>query len=259
MSWPFEPPVPTGERQVGCCEDKHPHYDSCPQLLSLCPPPAVGWKGLPTEAQIEEASASLQTDEEEWDDAELELLRTAWAVLWLNTDLVEWVMCYITEGSGGGCVRGKILGTRQLARIRKDPVSTSSRCEPEECREFGRCYANAMGMWGMGGGRIHLCSGGDSDLTIWTRAWTGFSGVTPMDLHQNRICAAISLASLILHELTHVCARSANDDPGECQVSYIAENNMLWALLQRYGAARLSSWCEDKVNDGDDLWYWDGG
>lgn len=56
-------------------------------------------------------------------------------------------------------------------------------------------------------------------------------------------CAVVSLASVLLHELTHVCWRSFNELPKDCEASYLTANYFVWAAQWRFPNATASSCC----------------
>jgi hypothetical protein len=68
----------------------------------------------------------------------------------------------------------------------------------------------------------------------------------------DRLCTALDLACVVVHEMVHVCGQDFDDwmdNEGVCHGSYMVENIFRWAMMQRYGDATRSSCCEDLDND----------
>lgn len=249
---PFDVPIPIiNSRESVCCHIWHSQAPPCPTLVETCPPPLVGFKTLPTENEMWAAvDRAMQFDvEDSYTDREVELVRYSWAILYYNSDVVDWLMCQITEGDANNCVTEKIrgLGSRELARVFLD--DPSSRCSGNQCRQYWTCYRGAIAAPGLGGGRIFICRTGN----VWPirlEAWS--TGRT-----DDQTCAAIHTAGVLLHELIHTCWRAAWDQIGDCELTYIVQSNFIWAMLQRYPAAKRSEYCKSAYYLGDELWYRD--
>ena len=168
-----------------------------------------------------------ETDEEA-------LVRTAWALLRRNEDLVVFAVCWVTANPDkGDCIVGHLeefLPT-SMVRITVD-----------------RLVKYDFSGWPMifFGGLIRILETGK--FKDYVAAWT--SGVD-----EYRYCSAVDLACTLLHELTHVCWRAASDDPGDCRNSYIIENVFRYCMFQRYYGAAVG--CCTGL-DADDVFYHDG-
>lgn len=252
-SLPFVVPMPTGDDQLECCAERT--GGACRTLEVICPPPIVGpAKVLPSDSEVQAATdLSLQLEWEDFgsDTHKIELVRTAWAILFYNTDVIEWLMCHGTLGHANQCVVEKIrgLGNRDLVRVRED--QRSSWCGQRECWEYSKCCDYMIAFPGLGGGRIFICT----ESSRWRSAVTFWS----MDDRAVKTCTAIHLAADLLHEALHTCGRAGGDNPDHCRLSCLVQNNMLWALLHRYPAAWSAASCGAALETGDDLWYKDDG
>ena len=168
-----------------------------------------------------------ETDEEA-------LVRTAWALLRRNEDLVVFAVCWVTANPDkGDCIVGHLeefLPT-SMVRITVD-----------------RLVKYDFSGWPMifFGGLIRILETGK--FKDYVAAWT--SGVD-----EYRYCSAVDLACTLLHELTHVCWRAASDDPGDCRNSYIIENVFRYCMFLRYHGAAVG--CCTGL-DADDVFYHDG-
>lgn len=159
---------------------------------------------------------------------ELELIRTAWAVLEHNMDLVAFAACYATGGDTSiHCLRNRISGlvwgfipSKVTIRLEDHPY-----CAPSPFRAG----------WSVDGGWIRICRPYQFTKS-YLEAWRGDQ--------YNRMCAALDLSATLLHEITHICLRAHGDSSGECYVSYLLENTFRWALYKRYSDAHKSDGCD---------------
>ncbi len=92
-----------------------------------------------------------------------------------------------------------------------------------------------------------------TDTTPSVRAFKGGSAA-------DRTCAVIAVAAWLFHGLTHVAQYGGNDvrHLPYCEPSYVSQNALLWALLQRYQGATGSDCCDDWYADLDHVFGWSG-
>lgn len=179
-------------------------------------------------SMIELDTSSLEHDElgvPLVDDEEIGLLRHAWALLAENTDLIMWTLCWVTGNERKGvCMVKKVLGEggRVTIKITNDEDNISAHTARSRIRLNRRTLA-------------------------WTKIYGGYwSGLSEND--PKRICGAILFASILLHEIAHLCNRSHFDKyikEDECNAAYTIEATIQYALAQRYADAQMDPCCGD--------------
>lgn len=169
-----------------------------------------------------------------------EILDAAWAVLLLNSDLISWIMCLVFGGNDGDCVNNVLANGPGLDQnfIIEVTTATEGTCSPCGKRNGVDGIMSAVVV------PSGVCVCASSRIVQgWETTWCCGDGL-------DRLCIVLEVASMLFHELTHVCWHSFNDVPDDCQGSYIAGNTMKWALLQRYIDALSSECCNDFQEDG---------
>ncbi len=268
-SFIFTPPrMEIGGDAWYCCMSLNPKYENswdggegdlpgdfleipCPINPDKCRPPLIGRFRLPSSAEVDVAMEAVQFEEGGGSEDEIELMKYGWTMLYQNTDLVDWLMCELTrKESKGDCTVNKILHVNGRERARLVLDEASSKCNnSDDCRQWWTCYSYRIAMPGVGGGEIYFCRTNGKWETMVRKWANGGEGL--------RTYAAAHVASDILHEVLHTCGRAAGDKQNSCDITYIIQNNMLWALLQRYPIARLTEYAARLVADLDALWYHD--
>lgn len=71
-----------------------------------------------------------------------------------------------------------------------------------------------------------------------------------------KTCGAVALAALFFHEAMHLCWADLLDSPGECSVTYLAQNIFLWMMHQRYPDAGQHWCCTEPQGFFDDNVHW---
>lgn len=164
-----------------------------------------------------------------FDGSAADLVMHAWALLYNNTDLVKWAVCWVTgNASKGDCL---------LARIRGESANVRLTMKSGDAHQF---YTSASHIEPIYGGTIQVYEGGkwQEYLAVWEDDAVAADG-TPI----GQMCAAVDLACTFLHELTHVCWRAWSDESGDCRKSYLIENAFRWAMFRRYPDALQSGCC----------------
>lgn len=164
----------------------------------------------------------VEEDSEDFKSCELDLIAQAWGLLVENLAQVDWAVCMATGNpSAGDCIRNFILGENADIKLSLDTGL---------CFEDGGASAQAWA-WS---NRIILCPfrnfGANSDLYCY-----GDAGA--------RACAILDMAALLLHEITHQCFRASSDISGDCEESYLIQNNFKYLMFQKCDDAALSPCC----------------
>lgn len=154
------------------------------------------------------------------------LLLTAWAILLANTDLLDWVLCWMYGVGGGDCYIRRVFGVPDAIGL---PGHVDIVVEPDACRGS---FLSHAGLWG---GTIKVCD---------SHYWSNYQEIFSSSNIRDRMCAALDLAASLCHELTHLCFRSGNDTACDCEYSYMVENLLRWCLMQRYPDAAQSPCCD---------------
>jgi hypothetical protein len=167
---------------------------------------------------------------------EEELIRTAWALLKANTDLIQWAGCFVRGSSDSDNIAGCVVEHLTRADHWYTPwVDISVHAFSDKCDN-----PHATDDKGFGG-NIGLCRGvrWDDWMTVWSRG-------TDTD----RLCAVINFAATLCHELTHVCHLSCetsdwseSEVKHDCCHSYLIGSVLEYCLYQRYSDALSSSCC----------------
>jgi len=206
--------------------------------------------------------------------ADEDLLRTAWAILKVNTDLIVWVVCWVINTTRQA-IRDWLI--EQLVQVvtgipiqlpdsydttacilsKLFEISSTRYLELRIYRESDGDYDDWCEGWAASAwpikepNVIYICASGSS-WRKWIGAWA--CGIDP---NKDQFCAAVDLASTLLHELTHLCGRSPNDSADNCEFTYLIASTFKWAMMQRYSAL-LHSECCAKYDGMDELFMFDG-
>lgn len=163
----------------------------------------------------------------------------AWAILSENTDLIGWVACMFYgedgQGSVGDCVSDKIHGRGWNVRIR------FVQSKPSDDH-------HAQAFRGPFGGTIEFPINGSGDGTWFDKAIAEYNAAAHDG--EDEFCVAADLASMLAHELVHLCPGqhdshpSGSDQSDSCTTSYLIESGLKWALAWRYPCLGDASRCE---------------
>lgn len=231
---------------------------TCVDMGSSCPAPSAEERtpssGSPDQeadyGDVEEHAQHIQIWGQ-YTTMERDFIEHAWSLLSENRDVVKWVMCRVTGNpKAGDEIDSKF--DRDDMRLKFQMLSD----DVYDVNDEGDLYANCFGPWpnrvsylycvsGAGGGTVYICRA--------SRSWQLRVDVWNNTNKDERLCAAITFAAEILHEMTHSVNRAAKDDPNDCRLSYLVENSFRWALFQLYPRwATLYSCCS---NIWDDTWW----
>ena len=199
-----------------------------------CEVPLLDPRTIDDFLSIEPYSEGANVNIKRAESDEEELIRTAWALLRRNEDLVVFAVCWVTANPGkGDCIVGHLEAFSPMSIVR---VTVNSTCD-YHFQGWPDVFF---------GGLIQICRTGK--FAEYLSAWN--SGVD-----EYRYCSAVDLACTLLHEMTHVCWRAASDDPDDCRNSYIIENVFRYCMFQRYYGAAVG--CCTGL-DADRVFYHDG-
>lgn len=202
------------------------------------------------------ADVPLEWDEEgvpEWQEtdsmergfltpATLAPLQLGWALLRENLDLVRWTICRLGQPPND-CVMGR------LTRRRDYPVFVFENQRNRLCRG----NASVRPGWR---DRIHFCLTTAMPPTTYSWALLALANAGVTD--DIRLCVAIEMAAVILHEMMHACDVDPQHDSirnynpfdstdyltaDTCTNSHMAGTHMRWALLTRYPDALNAPCC----------------
>lgn len=164
----------------------------------------------------------------------VDLISYAWALMLENTDLVKWAVCWVTgRPSKGDCLVRRIEGKGKRVTIHFTDAAGDDDTDGESA---------GADIWGR---RIVIYRG-----SIF---WTSFHDAYWFSTSKEEwLCAAISVASVLLHELTHICLRSLDDgDPErtECFDAYGIQHTFHYALTRRYPDSQVLDCCSTDAED----------
>lgn len=187
-----------------------------------------------------------------FDAEEEDLMLRGWALLRQHFHLAMWIVCVI----GGPqswikvlCLAGYVLGGQgfpSMTPMTFRAVGRSPRSIFHSCDWLGGASL-AMGRnWlpGDNAAVIYICVAHRN----WSRYLTLMQQRRPF-----RMCAVIRVASLIFHELLHVCLIAGpdgdEDDPSNCYESYRMDESFTWALYQIYPSAGSNACCDSHASE----------
>ncbi len=176
----------------------------------------------------------------EWSGCEEQMMEQVWALLRENLGLVDWAMC--------------------LAQRMHDPFTDFGPNGDSECvveRIRGQRDRPVKVEWETGCGWRMITR---SDHRIGICKSLGESGQIAAELYcggtpSERMCALVSMAASLLHELTHTCGYShrgdeytlfnpeKGDDKLPCSFPYLTGDLFAWAMTQRYPQMLRSGCC----------------
>lgn len=199
----------------------------CDDFLTTCGEVEVTRAGLQSLEDFGTLAAMLWTAT----DSEVELFGCAVGLLAGNADLIRWAIC----GVGGElavpvyaeAIVSWVTGFKllNLVFIENTDFSGSAR-DPSTYRAFSP-YVPWV-----------FIQRDSVDIQTWIQMWeTG-------DL-DTQLCAAIQVASLLLHEMTHSVHLDWGEWIGlyECNNSFMTQNTFQWAAFQRFPQAAESPCC----------------
>jgi hypothetical protein len=222
--------------------------------VNECPPPEDETIRSTTHLQ------TLDTDswrpaidfDSEWSGDETEFLLTAWALVNENLDLIQYATCWV-YGTGNILELGwRAVVLRQYVRIGNplncmvknfSGVSLSGSAEGAFNIERKDCEGADYAAYVIPplANTIWICTdAGTSKRSSYFRdnlfnAWQG-GGV-------DALCAAVGMATLLVHEMVHVCGFNLNDWVEErdghtrCDGAHMVGYIFQWAMMRRYAGS----------------------
>ena len=166
---------------------------------------------------------------------ERELVARVWGALRQNVDLVEWAMCMSPNA-----MEDERSCLRQMLTDATEPLTIV----PED--EGDDCLGPKGNAWGMKQrrGKIVICTLPGSPFARATELWCGCTDPTA------RACAVFSMATTLLHELSHSCGwqhdaevRRETGILKRCQEVFLLQQSFAYAVFQRYPEAAASRCC----------------
>ena len=149
-----------------------------------------------------------------------EFVRAAWGLMHLNTDIVRWVGCMIKPAvSGFADCMVQAIGTNRRPTI----DLSRTRAAGDVPR---RCATHACGF----GDTIYIVTD-DPGAAPFINLWNGATTTG------GKVCAAITLARLLIHELAHAVCGQFHRRGGvawQCDASGLVGNASQWCLAHRY-------------------------
>jgi len=214
--------------------------------LSECGCPSLTGGSISELDTVDVDAYSLSVDVNGAEDDEEELIRAAWTLLRLNTDLLRWVQCWIFGDRSDDCIVNRLSRAWFRVDVRFRDHGEGS-CDDED--------QNMYAIPGLFGGTIYVCRHDHWERTL--QVWTHGRDEGVKNLY---FCAVIETACMLFHELIHICYASEDWVDGDfldkCYDTYLSENLLMWALHNKYPAASHSRCCSGL--DGCDLLYSDG-
>jgi len=214
-------------------------------LESLCDPPCIFGRTIPTAFDALQATADL--DVEQVGDAELhDLFRCGWTLLLENTDLIDFIACTLTGNpDAGDCI---------IDKLKSDEVGIFFTCEHDDVAAYAVSYTSedvaltALALWLLGpfaaaivaavtiktGLEVHICPD-DDDIDSMLRDFTA--------LGDCQTCGCIAMAALMLHEVAHLCWRDILDDE-TCGFADMIQNSFEFMAAERYMGGAANTCCD---------------
>lgn len=199
---------------------------------SECPGPSSATRDALTHDVVESHAGSIHFKNAN-SDVEKAIIVYGWAYLCENTDLLNWVLCWLSGPEVGGGyyqdVKGRLTANWPF-RVNVKFIDDPSQVDQEETE------ARATGGF-LGSGIIHW----NRETYLWKYAkqiWSSGCGAMQTCLH-------IEIASILFHELLHVAGfRHATEDyQFTCDFAVLAGNCLKYAMRLRYPSACESSCC----------------
>lgn len=156
-------------------------------------------------------------------EGEEALITAAWNLLLQNLDLVVWAVCKTTGD----------VGTTEFAHLLDRINGSGGRRVTVHVTDFPGGFMALFGTSIVWASRDYL----NDYMEMWT------SGTD-----NERLCAALGLSAILVHELTHLAGYTYIDLGKACYVSYLIGNVFQWALAQRYPSAATEC-CENLAKD----------
>lgn len=198
-------------------------------------------EGVP---DLTDRSAADQISLHGCDDVFSDLFQAAWTFLVNNRDIVEWVTCLVFGASDSEAV---------VNRLTTDLDKVDVNCSD------GKTFAPGVTV----GGAINPCNEDNLALAFplfginWCTVKTSAEawGVLWEDgTPEERLCALIDCSCLMAHEVCHLAltweARDLNGTSCDTRRSYLMQNTLRWALLQRFPAALEAECCHQFAESG---------
>lgn len=187
--------------------------------------------------------ASLQGD---WTTCEQDVMIAAWDLLVRNFDLVQWALCTATgDTNAGSCIQEYLFGLRSVV-LQKHDCDGLARGYP-----FADLLEVAIDV-ALSGLAFSLAFVDDRPELWWCVGDDGShdymlergAELFCSEFVNDRDCGVVSVASTLLHELTHICFRNVEGDSYlECDSAYLVTNYFLWAARARFAGVSSALCC----------------
>lgn len=244
---------PTGDIFVMCPTNSRKDNPP-PERASECPcsPPGNGCKAIfrgPQSASLPVGSAQPTVKVPK--GKEQELFDCAANMLLENTDLIEWVICWVYGDEKSP--------DKNMATFYQCVLKHLSPKDPQ------------ISMAPAKGSSIARVTGADvlarNPFITWYRSdtWHYNTKAWGKRAKKHKLCACIDVAGSLFHEVLHTCGDFGFGKhvglttttevhlPGKCTTVYLAQNLLVWGLFQRYPEAGNSKCCTFVSGSGDSV------
>lgn len=173
-------------------------------------------------------------------------LQLAWCFLVENLDLVQWSVCRVLGPEWVGCLSWALTTGRnpQLADI-------DIRCDQlADANTVVQTWA-----WPAPWGPEIIWNTRSTNV----QAWGGI--IDCSRLPEERMCAVIDLAAVLLHELAHACGAGADTGifAGACPRARLLGHTARWAFLMRFPTALAAACCQANYDTNSRVGFVDAG
>ena len=195
-------------------------------------PPCIDRRAAIPRSRVRELTSDLPIERARSATVGQGLVRCGWAYLTENIDLARYALCLATGNPrSGNCLERRIAGEGVRVRIRN---------------------GNGNG----GGLSVRLSVQMNSPLSFVVDGWVvrvDMNGANMQlrlgAMNTSPLCACISMAAGLLHELVHSCWRDLADGWGprensdNCPIAAMVAGTFAWMMAQRYGVAANNTCC----------------
>lgn len=140
------------------------------------------------------------------------IIRAAWALLQENLDLVEWASCWVHGPGSGNCLLNFLDGRFELLRIHL--MDRHAFWEEASAGAFYPFFIRSIFIY--------------TEHEYWRSAMSNWHAGNVII----KTCVALDVATLLAHELSHICLNPITERWGgqECSGAQMMESALKWAL-----------------------------